>query len=43
MAIPMTYEIDGRQYVVIVSGGHQFMYRKKLTDHVLAYALPAAD
>lgn len=40
MAIPMTYEIEGRQYVVIVSGGHQFMYRQKLTDHVLAFALP---
>jgi len=40
MAIPMTYKVDGRQYVVIVSGGHQFMYRQKLTDHVLAYALP---
>ena len=33
-------EIDGRQYVVIASGGHQFFYRENLTDYILAYALP---
>ena len=43
MAIPMTYKVDGRQFVVIASGGHQFMYPQKLTDHVLAYALPDSE
>lgn len=39
MSIPMTYEIEGRQYVVTVAAGHQFRYRK-ITDHIVAYALP---
>ncbi len=39
MAIPMTYEVEGRQYVVVAAGGHHFMYRK-ITDHIVAYALP---
>jgi quinoprotein glucose dehydrogenase len=38
-ATPMTYEVGGRQYVVIAAGGHG-----RLTttggDHVVAYALP---
>jgi quinoprotein glucose dehydrogenase len=42
MAIPMTYEIDGRQYVVIASGGHMWLYGTgdKVKDYLLAYALP---
>jgi len=40
MAIPMSYAIDGRQYVVTASGGHQFFYRENLTDYILAFALP---
>ncbi|MGX8012830.1 membrane-bound PQQ-dependent dehydrogenase, glucose/quinate/shikimate family [Mesorhizobium sp. ORM8.1] len=36
---PMTYEIDGRQYVVIAPGGHHFM-ETKVGDDVIAYALP---
>jgi quinoprotein glucose dehydrogenase len=38
-ATPMTYEIDGRQYVVIVAAGHHFMETPE-GDYVIAYALP---
>jgi quinoprotein glucose dehydrogenase len=38
---PMTYEVDGRQYIVIAPGGHHFM-ETKVGDEVIAYALPAA-
>ncbi|MBV9460502.1 MAG: hypothetical protein JO141_23755, partial [Bradyrhizobium sp.] len=37
---PMTYEADGRQYVVTVDGGHG-SFGTKLGDYVRAYALPA--
>ncbi|WP_404925282.1 PQQ-binding-like beta-propeller repeat protein [Mesorhizobium sp. ORM16] len=37
---PMTYEVGGRQYVVIAPGGHHFM-ETKVGDDVIAYALPA--
>jgi quinoprotein glucose dehydrogenase len=40
-ALPMTYRVDGRQYVVIVAGGHDRL-GTTLGDYVLAYALPAA-
>lgn len=36
---PMTYEVDGRQYVVIYPGGHHFM-ETPVGDAVIAYALP---
>ncbi len=36
---PMTYEVGGRQYVVIASGGHAW-YDTKLGDYVVAFALP---
>jgi len=36
---PMTYEIGGRQYLVIAPGGHHFM-ETPVTDAVIAYALP---
>lgn len=36
---PMTYEVDGRQYVVIYPGGHHFM-ETKVGDEIIAYALP---
>ena len=36
---PMTYEINGRQYLVIAPGGHHFM-ETPITDEVIAYALP---
>ena len=36
---PMTYEVDGRQYLVIAPGGHHFM-ETPISDAVIAYALP---
>jgi quinoprotein glucose dehydrogenase len=39
-ATPMTYEVDGRQYVVLMTGGHHFM-ETPIGDEVIAYALPA--
>ncbi len=38
-AIPVTYEVDGEQYVVIAAGGHS-MYQSTLGDSVMAYRLP---
>jgi quinoprotein glucose dehydrogenase len=38
---PMTYEIDGRQYVVIAAGGHMSL-APSLGDSVVAFALPRA-
>ena len=38
-ATPMTYEWDGRQYVVIAAGGHS-RAGTKLGDSVVAFALP---
>ena len=38
-AMPMTYELDGRQYVVIAAGGHGKL-GTKLGDYVLAFRLP---
>ena len=37
--IPITYQVDGRQYVAIAPGGHHFM-ETKIGDYVIAYALP---
>ncbi|MBN9070804.1 MAG: membrane-bound PQQ-dependent dehydrogenase, glucose/quinate/shikimate family [Rhizobiales bacterium] len=36
---PMTYEVGGRQYIVIAPGGHHFM-ETKIGDQVIAFALP---
>ena len=38
-ANPMVYEHGGRQYVVIMAGGHHFM-ETPAGDYVMAYALP---
>jgi quinoprotein glucose dehydrogenase len=38
-ATPMTYELDGRQYVVIAAGGHGKLHTKQ-GDYVLAFKLP---
>jgi quinoprotein glucose dehydrogenase len=38
-ATPMTYELGGRQYVVIVAGGNP-RARTKLSDAIVAFALP---
>jgi quinoprotein glucose dehydrogenase len=40
-ATPMTYEHGGRQYLVIMAGGHHFM-ETPVGDEVIAYALPAS-
>jgi quinoprotein glucose dehydrogenase len=40
-ATPMTYVLDGRQYVVIAAGGHGKL-RTKQGDYLMAFALPAA-
>ncbi len=39
-ATPMTYSVNGRQYVVIAAGGHG-SFGTKLGDYVMAWALPA--
>lgn len=38
-ATPMTYEVGGRQYLVIMAGGHHFM-ETRINDALIAYALP---
>ena len=38
-ATPMTYEVGGRQYIVIAAGGHG-SFGTRLGDYVMAYALP---
>lgn len=38
-ATPMTYAINGRQYLVIVAGGHGALGTKR-GDYVIAFALP---
>jgi quinoprotein glucose dehydrogenase len=37
-ATPMTYSVDGRQYVVIAAGGHA-LYQTTPGDYVIAYSL----
>jgi len=39
-ATPMTYEINGRQYVVFAAGGHSWYYSFGIDDYLLAFALP---
>lgn len=38
-ANPMTYESGGKQYVLIMAGGHHFM-ETPIGDELIAYALP---
>jgi quinoprotein glucose dehydrogenase len=38
-ATPMTYEYNGRQYVVINAGGHH-MFGRDYGDYLYAFALP---
>lgn len=38
-ATPMTYEVDGKQYVVIMAGGHG-SFGTSLGDSLIAYKLP---
>lgn len=41
-ATPMTYAVDGKQYVVIAAGGHG-SFGTKLGDYIIAYRLPDND
>ncbi len=38
-ATPMTYSVNGKQYVVIMAGGHG-SFGTKMGDYLVAYALP---
>ena len=38
-AMPMTYAVNGRQYVVIAAGGH-WSGGSPPGDHIMAFALP---
>jgi quinoprotein glucose dehydrogenase len=40
-ATPMSYVLDGRQYVVIAAGGHGKL-KTKMGDYLMAFALPKA-
>ena len=40
MTTPMTYQVNGRQYIAVVSGGHGEVPSVR-GDYVLGYALPA--
>lgn len=40
-ATPMVYEQNGREYVVLMTGGHHFM-KTPIGDQVIAWALPVA-
>ena len=39
-ATPMTYAVNGRQYLVIAAGGHQAIPEEPTGDSVVAFALP---
>jgi hypothetical protein len=39
-ATPMSYTLDGRQYVLVNAGGHA-MYNRGTGDYLMAFALPA--
>jgi glucose dehydrogenase len=39
-APPMTYSVNGKQYVAIYAGGNTFNAPKSHGDSVYAYALP---
>lgn len=41
-ATPMTYESNGKQYVVVMAGGHG-SFGTKMGDSLIAYALPDSD
>jgi len=39
LATPMTYAIDGKQFVIIAAGGHGKVHTR-MGDSLMAYALP---
>ena len=42
-ATPMTYMAGGKQYVVVATGGHNWVYPFKKGDSVIAYSLPGSE
>ena len=42
-ATPMTYMAGGKQYVVVATGGHNWVYPYKKGDSIVAYALPGSE
>lgn len=40
MATPMTYEVNGRQFVAVAAGGHMWQYSFKIGDSLIAWRLP---
>ncbi len=40
MATPMSYAIDGKQYIVFAAGGHSWYDAQGVDDYLLAFALP---
>jgi len=38
-ATPMTYAVNGKQYVLVMAGGHS-SFGTKMGDSLMAYALP---
>ncbi len=40
-ATPMTFEVDGKQFIGFMAGGHHFMHTP-VGDSVIAYALPGS-
>jgi quinoprotein glucose dehydrogenase len=39
-ATPMTYSVDGKQYLVIAAGGHPRITEEALNDALVAFTLP---
>ena len=39
-ATPMTYMAGSKQYVVVATGGHNWVYPYKKGDSIVAYSLP---
>ena len=39
----MTYMAGGKQYVVVATGGHNWVYPYKKGDSVVAYSLPGSE
>ncbi len=40
MATPMTFEVNGKQFVVVAAGGHIVAGFRNVSDYIVAYALP---
>jgi quinoprotein glucose dehydrogenase len=39
MATPMTYEVNGTQFVAVAAGGHMWQYSFKIGDSLIAWRL----